>query len=94
MEPFIEKMCLRKKPLTDDDIKLLERICRVAKHTGIPPVLSASEEKRLNALLNWKSAFELMGIPALNKQARAHMLHYWEKERQTHPREVTYGAEK
>lgn len=94
IEPFIEKMRLRKKQLTDDDIKLLERICRVAKETGIPPVLSASEEKRLNALQNWKYAFELMGIPALNKQARAHMLRYWEKEREAHSKEVVYEAEK
>lgn len=81
MEPFVEKMRHRGKELSPEDYRMLEGLCRIAKESGYPPVLSDSQRKRLDSLYNWKKAYEMMGIPALNKPARAHMIRYWDHER-------------
>lgn len=81
MELFIEEMRHRGKELLLEDYRMLEGLCRTAKESGYPPVLSDPQRKRLDSLYNWKKAYEMMGIPALNKPARAHMIRYWDHER-------------
>ena len=79
--PLLEMLDQRHRTILPEDLIMIERICREAKQTGLPPKLSVGERERLDKLYNSKMALELMGIPALKDSALLHMKCYWAEQK-------------
>ena len=58
-------------------------ICETAVKTRRPPELTAKMNETMGKLMTPRKAFELMGIPFLNKSSLRYMCRYWEQQERT-----------
>lgn len=79
--PLLRKLEQKGKKPTREEVDLLERVCREARETGLPPYISISTRDRLNKLMDYKSALEIMGIPCLSQTSLKRMVRYWTGQR-------------
>lgn len=78
-EPLYAWMRERNRDLPAEHRDNIEKICRVAKETGVPPELSSPECLLLGKISNYKKALEMMNIPPLNKGEMRFMERYWKE---------------
>ena len=81
VEPLLAKLGKKGKTVSPENLELLNRLCREARETGLPPHISISVRDRINKLMDCKSALELMGIPVLSNAGLNRMIRYWKEER-------------
>lgn len=79
--PLLARLEKKGRAVSGEDLELLERLCREARETTLPPYISISIRDRLNKLMDSKSALELMGIPVLNQAGLKRMVRYWNEGR-------------
>lgn len=76
-EPFYEWMSGKNMELTEEHRKNIEKICKAARETGVPPDLSSSEIQMLGKICSYKKALEMMNVPALRKTEQRFMTRFW-----------------
>ena len=79
-EPVLDRCRKRGISLSDKETALLEQLCRAARYTRMPPVLSSEEARCLQRLGGARRTVELMGIPQLERSALRHMRSYWQQQ--------------
>lgn len=79
--PLLAKLEQKGRAVSSEDMELLERLCREARETALPPHISITVRDRLNKLMDSKSALELMGIPMLSQTGLKRMTRYWNEGR-------------
>lgn len=80
-EPLYRWIAEQGKEVSQQELSIIEEICKTACQTGLPPDMDSPECMCLKKFCGVKRALELMNIPPLSKRDLRFMIPYWRKNR-------------